>query len=274
MEQRSIYFLPIEEQIEPFWQEIPKKNIRNLKFGTLKYEIHIGSKEEKHGFRKGKYVCICIKKTFVYLNDIKDYATKVVQKVINMFFRKMNISKNSLVMVAGFGNRDVASDSLGNLVTEGLVATENLPKEIKTELGNLCYVNCGVGGKTGIRSFDVVVGVAKRIKPDLIIMVDSLSTKDVSKVGCCFQISNVPINPGAGVNNYQKGFCEGFECKNVISIGVPLLISGKGLGQVKKDVKNMFFAPKEVDFYVKRCAEIISSAINKSVHKNGYQKYF
>ncbi len=275
MNSKTPYSLMIDEQIEPFCQEIPTKNVQKLPYDTIKYEIHIKKQDEqKYGIKQGKYVCIQTSKTFVYLNKAKDFVANELSKVLNKFLKQAKFTQNQIVLVAGMGNGDVACDSLGNLVTSRLLATEYLPEELKKELGNLCFVNCGVGGKTGISSFDVLMGVKEKVKPNIIIMVDSLLTTDVKKIGTCFQVFGNSLIPGGGVGNSQEGFNKLNLDGNVISVGVPLLIQAKSLGKVKKGIEEMFFTPKEVDFYARRCSQIIADAINQSVHKSGYKKFF
>lgn len=260
-----------DEQIEPFFQNIPQKNEQGLKYGTKLCEFKITiQNEKKYRLKQGKYVIVNCSKMFLYLCDVQKYVTHLLKKHLKKFFRALKIDKKSLVLVVGLGNRGIVCDSLGTKVTSNLFCSQNFPNNLKEELGNLCFLNCGVGGVTGISSFLVTKSVCDSLKPDLIILVDTLSTKDEKRLGVCFQISNAGITPGAGADNPQKSFDEFSLNHKVLAIGVPFLFSSKTHKKTK--IENLYTL-KDVDLYIEKCSKIISEAINETVHGIGYKKY-
>ena len=260
-----------DEQIEPFFQDIPSKNQQDLKYGTKLCEFKITKQnEKKFRLKQGKYVVVNCLKMFLYLRDAQKYVTCLLKKQLKKFFKSLKIDKKSLVLVVGLGNRGIVCDSLGTKVTSKLFCNQSFPKNLKKELGNLCFLNCGVGGVTGISSFLVTKSVCDALNPDLIILVDTLSTKDEKRLGVCFQISNAGITPGAGADNPQMNFDEFSLNHKVLVVGVPFLLLLKS--HTKTNTENLY-TMKDVDIYIEKCSKIISEAINETVHGIGYKKY-
>lgn len=240
------------------------------KFGLEKFEFNVDSDEmaKKLQKAKGHYTTINCSKLYAHSNKISLYVKSELEKSLKKFFRLATTKSKPVVMVVGLGNRGIVADSLGAKVTEKLFATMCLSKILNRDYGKLCFVNAGVGGVTGILSFDVVSSLCNTIKPDIVIIVDALVASNINRLGCSFQVSNSGISPGAGANNAQKVLDKtSLKCE-IIVVGVPMLISGESLCQnISKQYSKMIFAPKEVDVYIDKCSKIIAAAINKVVHK-------
>ena len=82
----------------------------------------------------------------------------------------------------------------------------------------------GVLGTTGIETSEIVKSVVEKIKPDLVIAIDSLASSSMQRIGNTIQLSNTGITPGAGVKNKREGL--NIETLNVpvIALGVPTVV--------------------------------------------------
>lgn len=277
MKKQKIYSDLIDEQLELSSELSFGKLTKLAKYDVKKFEFHIDNEilAQKLGKEMGHYTTINCSQLFVHLKKVQDYISDCLSETISKFLSRASKKKKPLVLVVGLGNNSIVADSLGTKVTEKLVSTTQMPKELCKEMGKLCFLNAGVGGQTGITSFDIIESITKKLKPDVLIVVDALTTKDFKRLGCSFQVSDSGITPGAGVKNYLKTLNKQTLGCEVIAVGVPVMITGFGLCEnIKSNLKNKVFTPKEVDIYTDKCSYVLAKAINKSVHKNGYTNYY
>ena len=62
----------------------------------------------------------------------------------------------------------------------------------------------GVMAQTGIETEEVLQGIIRKTKPDLVIVVDALASRSVQRLCTTVQITDTGIEPGAGVGNRRK----------------------------------------------------------------------
>ncbi|MBR2967807.1 MAG: GPR endopeptidase [Clostridia bacterium] len=217
---------------------------------------------KKYGKAAGCY--ITIESDVVKNLDMKGY--KKLAAAISEVLLELGGNANS-VLVVGLGNPKLTADSLGSKVFDRLVVTRQLGGS-GTMISAICP---NVMGVTGIESFDVIKGVCERVKPDLIVAVDSLASATTGRIASAFQLCSSGITPGSGVSNHRMRLdCDSLGCK-VISLGVPLVvyastIISEAVGDVDIDneLSELIVTPKDIDFLVSECADIIAAAINKA----------
>lgn len=171
------------------------------------------------------------------------------------------------VLVVGLGNPKLTADSLGSKVFDRLIVTRQLSDAV-TEISGICP---NVMGVTGIESFDVIKGVCERIKPDLVIAVDSLSSATTGRIASAFQLCSSGITPGSGVSNHRMRLDKSSLGCNVISLGVPLVVYASTIideaadeAKLTDEMRNLIVTPKDIDFLVEECADVIAAAINNT----------
>ncbi len=213
-------------------------------------------------------------------DDAKERAINELSIILNRFLKKYNVDKSSAVLVAALGNDKVTADSLGCAVCDKLLVTSHLYSErnIRNRYGNLMSVKCGVSGTTGISSFDVLTSVVEKVKPAIVIAVDTLACGAVARLGHTVQISDNGIEPGGGVGNAQQRLNVNSLNVPVIAIGVPLVIYAKKIlleyladksTFSDKNIESLIVTAKEIDFQISDYSHIIAEAINRTVHKIG-----
>ena len=172
--------------------------------------------------------------------------------------------KGDTVLIVGLGNASLSADSVGVKTCEKINVTRGFCDKVR----QVCTISPSVMGKTGIESFEVVFGVVKHVKPDCVIVVDSLCAGASSRLLSSFQLSDSGITPGSGVGNNRVRIDEkSLGCK-VVSIGVPTVVYASTL--VRENDGDMFnddmvVTVKDIDIKVEFCAQIISNAINKAL---------
>lgn len=193
------------------------------------------------------------------------------------------IRKNK-ILVIGLGNRGMTADALGTRVVDRLIIDN------KSNI-SLCAFAPSVTGLTGIETYDIVKGISDRVEPTMIIAIDTLASRKVSRINSAYQMSDSGIRPGSGVGNMRVAINQETMGVRVIAMGVPLVVYAKTLAQdVLSDYINepekyqlngsavesikraldykpsdLVVTPKEIDIIVDISSKIISEAINKSI---------
>ena len=168
------------------------------------------------------------------------------------------------VLVAGLGNRDITPDAVGPLSADRVFATRHIAKlegEIDMNgLSEVCVIQTGVLGRTGIESSDMVKAVCERVSAKTVIAVDALACAETDNLGRTIQLTDTGISPGSGVANARRELSArtlGAEC---VAVGVPTVIDFGAQGEA------MMVTPRNVDKLVHSAAEYIAMAINLALH--------
>ncbi|MCL2365301.1 MAG: GPR endopeptidase [Defluviitaleaceae bacterium] len=189
------------------------------------------------------------------------------------------------ILVVGLGNWLVTPDALGPQVCEKMLVTRHLaadmPDELVGRVRNVCALRPGVMGLTGIETAEIVLGVADRVKPDLIVAVDALAARSTARINSTIQLTDTGINPGAGLGNKRTPINNESVGVPVIGLGVPTVVSAATLvhdtmdgyaddetigAHIAAHAANFFVTPKDVDAVVMRLARIIANALNMALH--------
>ncbi len=184
---------------------------------------------------------------------------------------------NGSVLVAGLGNSKITPDALGPKCASMIFATRHITGELLKETGfgglrSVSTFSTGVLGETGAEAGEVIKGIVKMVKPDVVITVDALAARDVGRLGTTIQMCNTGIVPGSGVGNARLEISEKTIGVPVISIGVPTVVDAATLifdlagdiddKKLPDNSKNMMVTPREVDQMIERAAKLTSLAIN------------
>ena len=184
----------------------------------------------------------------------------------------------------------VTPDALGSKVVKGIDVTRHilkLTKDILSEDTREVSAICpGVMGNTGIQTSEIISSVSKIVNPKYVIVIDSLMSKSIKRVGASIQISNTGITPGSGITGINTQIDEDTTNAKVISIGVPMVvdmatITNDALNKIENttderneryqkiaqslDTENYIVTPKDIDELIEIMSEIISQSINEAM---------
>ena len=175
-----------------------------------------------------------------------------------------------------------------------------LPQYIDENERAISAISPGVLGTTGIESAEIIKGIVDKVQPKMIIAIDSLCSKNVSRINKSIQISDTGIVPGGGVGNARDELSEKTLGIPVVAIGVPTVVemasitndcldlfiedlqrkaeSNDVLNQLKDEdnyekIKaalipndyNFIVTPKEIDELIECMKDIISRGINEAL---------
>ena len=264
----------------------------NDKIKVTKVKVLNEKGKEKIGKEIGTYITIEVKNIEIISKDELEKVSKVMSQQI-----KELIKPYKSILVVGLGNIDTTVDSIGPKVIKDLEITRHLkkyaPELVKENAKEISGIAPGVLGTTGIETGEILKGIVEKIKPEAIIAIDALISRDVSRLFKTIQISNTGITPGAGVGNKRKEISINTMGVPVIAIGVPTLVEAativadsidlianqfdefQELKSATKEEKyrlikevlepskfNLAVTPKEVDDLVENMKLIIAHGIN------------
>ena len=235
--------------------------------------------------KKGTYVTIESK--WLKENHLKAHEEMMKRLIIELKEFIHNYS-NETVLIAGLGNRQVTADALGPAVVDRLLVsrhmTELAPEDLQGKIGSLCAVAPGVMGQTGIETKDILQGIIEQVRPQLLIVIDALSTANVERMNTTIQITDAGISPGAGMGNYRMMLSEETLGIPVLSIGIPTVIDAAtlvsdalsvvGIQQAEQleprlmlMAESLYVTPKDMDIVLKRTANLLAGALNRVLHR-------
>ncbi len=246
----------------------------------------------------GKY--ITMESDYMNLDD-EDTIEKLADELALHIGELMKdcCSGGASVLVVGLGNRDVTSDSLGPRAAEKI----NITRHLKNGTRDVSGIIPGVMAFTGIESAQIVKGVVEETEPDLIIAIDALAARSVTRLGNTIQLTNTGIQPGSGVGNHRNSLTRETLGVPVIAIGVPTVVTAAALvydtaeafsEALKKSALTrtmsemvealsdmerynlireliepklgpMFVTPKDIDEKIKVLCRIVSGGINQAL---------
>lgn len=224
-----------------------KYKLEEKKTKAFKTTHYVVSKENKKVIKKaiGDYYTIL----FSYENLLtkKTSLTKEVERILKCFLKQYQKTKK--VLIVGIGNKDVLGDALGVLTTDKVIAT-NQYQDFLT-IPKVALFNPSVTDKTGINSFKLIEMVVNDLKPDLIIMIDSLATKSEEYLNSAIEINDVGIIPGSALNSAKEITYKTFNIP-VLSVGVPLCL----------DLNKKFYTSVFINEVINSSSNIIAEALN------------
>ncbi|MDE6731012.1 MAG: GPR endopeptidase [Oscillospiraceae bacterium] len=199
----------------------------------------------------------------------------------NNYNNKYN--NNNSILVAGLGNANITPDALGVRVTEKILATRHLQKELQDDdflkqLRPVSVIAGGVLGQTGIESAEFLQAIAGLVKPAAILAIDALACSDLERLGTTIQIADTGIAPGSGVANHRKALNQENFGVPVIGIGVPTVIGIRSIAenlsenitgdcyQIPESFSGMMVTPRDVDRLISQSAYILACGINLALH--------
>ena len=179
----------------------------------------------KYSKKDGKYITIEFK-------DITDYNNS--KKVESVFINELKsllseykINDNNTCLVVGLGNEKSTPDSLGPFTINDIIVTNHfyfLGFDVEKGFRSVAAISPGVMGQTGIETFDIINSIVDKIKPDFIIVIDSLKASKVDRINKTIQITDAGISPGSGIGNNRKEISKEVLNIPVFAIGIPTVV--------------------------------------------------
>lgn len=137
-----------------------------------------------------------------------------------------------------------------------------MPQYIDENTRSISVISPGVLGTTGIETAEMIRGIVDKVKPKMIIAIDSLCSKNVDRINKSIQISDTGIVPGAGVGNARDELSEKSLGIPVIALGVPTVVE---MASITNDCLDLFIED------LQKKAES-NDVLNKLKDEDNYQR--
>ena len=171
------------------------------------------------------------KYTTISFDDVtdKDKFQKVEQtliKELKTYINEAKLTKEDSVLIVGLGNISSTPDSLGPETIKQILVTRYLFElgDVEDGYQSVAAISPSVTSVTGIETQTTIKSIIAVVKPKLLIVIDALASRTISRVNKTIQITNTGIHPGSGVGNDRKELSTKTLNIPIIAIGVPTVV--------------------------------------------------
>lgn len=230
------------------------------KYGSTMAALQVETQEksEKLGFALGQYYILSSPLIHVLDEECWHYLARHLAEKFEKILQEHQIKPEARTLIVGLGNATILADALGKMTLQ------NIPIDA-TQPQNHVYKICpNIYTLTGINTFDFVRMIATGLQAELVILVDSLATNEISRLGTAIQLTDTGMTPGSGVNGLGKKISEETLHCPCISFGVPLMMFAKSL--TPRAPEDLILAPKDIHENVETLGFIIATAICIGLH--------
>ena len=281
-------FLPRTDLAAEDLENEGKSEVENYNVGNLNVQkITLNeANAKKYGKKEGIYYTITTDAIIDLEHDLATEVSITLAKILEDIYEEYNLTQDSYILVLGLGNDEITPDSLGPKAVKNIFVTKHLADlgQLDEGLGIIGAIAPGVMGQTGIETSDIIRALVKKTKPELVLVIDALASRSLHRVNRTVQISTAGINPGSGVGNKRKEISFKTLGVPVVAIGVPTVVD---IASIFYDIKDFFnetddeidirssliesdlnfmVTNKDIDEMMNMMADIISKAVNISIH--------
>jgi spore protease len=233
--------------------------------------------EKAIGKPKGRYVTLEFDPRHIseHFASIVETASKEIKSMLPQ--------QKKSVLVIGLGNLHITPDAIGPRTVENVMVTRHLIDQLPQYFADYRPVSAlspGVLGITGMESLEVIQGVCSRVNPDLVIAVDALVSRKVSRLCKTIQLSDTGITPGSGIGNVRAAINSETLKVPVIAAGIPTVVDAATLtddmvheaggkldpGLLEKMDGTLIVTPKDADQKVADISKLLGYSINMALH--------
>ena len=249
--------------------------------GITVVEVLDENGERAIGKPVGKYVTLEFDPG--HISDEFPSMVESAAKIIKELVTKQQTGDISSVMVIGLGNWHITPDAVGPRTVENVMVTRHLVEKVPEYFGSYRPVSAlapGVLGITGMESLDIIHGVCSNVKPDLVIVVDALVSRSVSRLCSTIQFSDTGIIPGSGIGNSRASIDRETLSVPVIAAGIPTVVDAATLAYdmveqsggtpdpeaLEKISGSLHVAPNDADKKIQDISKLLGYAVNMALH--------
>lgn len=263
-------------------------------FSMTKVEIKSEEASRITSKPRGKYLTLHTGELWNEPSENLIRASKALSTLIRRLSENF-IKEESTVLVVGLGNVTITADAIGPKALEHIIVSRHIKEsapEVFKGLGliDISAIAPGVLSQTGIETEEIIKSVVDRIRPSVVVAIDSLASRNLDRLVKTIQLSDTGITPGSGIGNHRNALNRETLGVPVISIGIPTVVDADALAYdiLEKYSKNdvtiksllekcfnnneeslkYFVTPKDTDLIISSLSKVIGYGINLAFHKN------
>lgn len=203
---------------------------------------------------------------------------RIILDKLHRMIQALDVDPHPHVLMVGLGNDDFSSDALGPETVKRIHANSYLAH---TEKKVSCIIP-GVMKTTGLESASIIKSLVDQFRFDLVIVFDSLATRNIDRLFKVVQVTDTQIIPGSGINNFRKSLNSDYLGVPLLAVGVSMAITYAAIAerilshiseapklkkeeraQLKKELRNdLILTSKDTELKVKQIGENLSGIFN------------
>lgn len=225
-----------------FADEAPYKNSKDIVVEEEKYRglkikrIEVLSNKNTY-HDKGNYLSFEVDN--IDTDKLSKYKIEIIIKELKKLLSKINLCRNPHILMVGLGNDDFSSDALGPETIKRINANSYL----EDQDSKVSCIIPGVMRTTGLESASIIKSLVDKFKFDLVVVFDSLATRNINRLYKVIQITDTQIIPGSGIKNFRKSFNASYLGVPIIAVGVSMAITYEN---IVEDILNHIDYHKEL----------------------------
>ena len=155
-------------------------------------------------------------------DNVLKYLTIIIQDILTL----NKINKDDSCLIIGLGNRESTPDSLGVKVLDSVMVTAHMFDlgMVSDGVRKVYAFGPGVMANTGIESARIIKALINEIKPNFVIAIDALASRNLERINKTIQLTDTGIHPGSGIGNNRVEISKKTVGVPVIAIGVPTVV--------------------------------------------------
>lgn len=163
-----------------------------------------------------------------YHREVAGELAMQLKKMVKDLKRQKKVADKTdiHVLAVGLGNPSVTPDSLGPKVLGNLKVNRNMDEGEDAVLSGIVP---GVMAQTGMETAEILRGIIRETRPDLIIAIDALAARSIRRLGTTIQLTDTGIHPGSGVGNHRHSLTMSSLGIPVLAIGVPTVVGAAAI---------------------------------------------
>ncbi len=228
--------------------------------------IYTDEGEKSIGRPRGNYDTLNTRRLdLLDYEGIDDAKNEIAEELCSLFDKNDVFPRR--ILVVGFGNRELAPDSIGPLAASKIKPTLHISKSDEKafsalECSEIAVFCPGVTARSGLDSAFITESVCRTVMPDAVIAIDALASRSPDRLGTTVQICDTGIFPGTGLGNGRSAVSKTTLGIPVFAIGVPTVMDSRLFGDISE--RGMFVSPKDINGLAETAADIIAGGINQA----------
>ena len=210
---------------------------------------------KKLGFEKGHYFILNAPLLSNLMPEHFEILKNEIVKRLKFLFDKYKIKKRNKILLVGIGNPQIMADSFG------VKAVEKVEIEPFKKNNNVYKLMPNVFSNTGINAFEMVKLVVECFDISAVVLVDSLATTNIFRLGNSIQLNDAGLTPGSALNNFGVEINKKSLNVPCFSIGVPMMISSS----IFEEKSDIILTEKDVKEKVEFLSRLIAESFNETI---------
>lgn len=233
------------------------KTVELERYGITESFLFVDSSQTsaRLGFEKGRYFIFNAPLLSNMMPEHYEILKNAISRRMKELLRKHKIGKKAKVLLVGIGNPDIMADSFG------VKAVQKVEIEPFRKSNRILKVMPNIFANTGVNAFDVVKMLVENFDVSLVILVDSLATRNLARLGVSIQFNDAGLTPGSALNNFGVAINKNTINVPCFSIGVPMMISSRVFDENSDLILTEKDAKEKVEFMSRLIADVLNEVL-------------